>query len=270
MSIYTQRFIKIFSKNRLAASAAGLAYYITLTFFPLVIILYTMLGRSVEKADTILDFIESVMPIETVKYIRDFLMYVSDNYSIIMMLLAISVILISSSAAFRSIENTIGSLQGGMRFYGYLYFLESILLSFAFIIILYLSIIVLFFSDSIISALNKLLFFVEINKYYLQFKYLIFFGITFLIILFMFKLCKRKEDTYNVIIGAVISTLLLALVTYIFSIFINYSIKYPLVYGSLSAIILLMFWLYCCCLMVYIGADLNITIYQIKNNIEIK
>ena len=50
-----------------------------------------------------------------------------------------------------------------------------------------------------------------------------------------------------------------------FSIFISASAKYPLVYGSLASVILLMFWLYTCCLMIYCGAVFNITIRNIKS-----
>ena len=48
----------------------------------------------------------------------------------------------------------------------------------------------------------------------------------------------------------------------IFSAFIAVSTRYPLVYGSLASIILLMFWLFLCCQIIYTGAALNDAIFQ--------
>ena len=58
------------------------------------------------------------------------------------------------------------------------------------------------------------------------------------------------------------ATLLMVGVSALFSLFINASIKYPLLYSSLASLILIMFWLYCCCLVVYTGAAINIALWK--------
>ena len=45
-----------------------------------------------------------------------------------------------------------------------------------------------------------------------------------------------------------------------FSAFIGASARYPLVYGSLASVILLMLWLYTCCMMIFCGAALNVAL----------
>ena len=51
---------------------------------------------------------------------------------------------------------------------------------------------------------------------------------------------------------------MLVAVSMAFSTFIGASTKYPLVYGSLSAVILLMLWLYTCCMVILCGAAFNV------------
>ena len=56
--------------------------------------------------------------------------------------------------------------------------------------------------------------------------------------------------------------------SWLFSGFIAASSRYPLVYGSLASMILLMFWLFLCSQLIYLGAALNQAILQGKNGEE--
>ena len=53
---FVRTFIDIFNGNRLTRAAAALSYYMTMTFFPVVIVLYTLLGTSYAKAMRTLAF----------------------------------------------------------------------------------------------------------------------------------------------------------------------------------------------------------------------
>ncbi|MBR1456201.1 MAG: YihY/virulence factor BrkB family protein [Oscillospiraceae bacterium] len=46
--------------------------------------------------------------------------------------------------------------------------------------------------------------------------------------------------------------------------FSNASARYPLVYGSITSLILLMFWLYISCQIIFIGAALNVALRDIR------
>ena len=268
MKRFFKKFTDLFVEHRISMSSAALSYYVTMTFFPILICLYTMLGQSSESIDEILTFAETIMPGTTIDYVRRFFNYVEANYSFLMMFLAITVVLLSASAGIRSIENTIGKLQGGRRFYGYYYFLLSIVISVLFVIVVYLAIMLMFLSKNFISFINKITPGIEISQSWTYLRYIILFFLAFSIIYLIYGMCKRKDDHYQTFIGTFISTLLLILISYVFSKILNYTIKYPLVYGSLASIILLMFYLYCMCLSIYIGATLNITIRDLKNKTE--
>ena len=65
-------------------------------------------------------------------------------------------------------------------------------------------------------------------------------------------------------IGAAIASSLLVILGMFFSYFIDMSSKYTLVYGSLAALILLMFWLYISCMVILIGADINVAYRNVR------
>ena len=265
VSAFFKRFLFLFIDARISVSAAALAYYITITVFPIIICVYTLLGRSYERLMDTMDVAAKVIPAATVNYILKFLDYVSENYSIIMMLLALSVILITASAAFRSLENTIGRMQGGRRFEGYVFFLASIGISLLFVMTVYLGIVVMFFGEALINFINRLLPNYDIASSWTYLRFAVLFAIALAIIFLIYEVCKRKEDRYPTAVGAFVATFGLVGLSVLFSLIINRSIKYPVVYSSLASVILLMFWLYTCSLVIYIGAVTNVALRDIRS-----
>ena len=211
-----------------------------------------------------MDFIAPLLPAKAVEYVMSFIEYVSDNYSILMLLMAFSVIIVTASAAFRSLENTIGAMQGKRRYEGYVFFLFSILLSLGFTVTIYLAIVAMFFGGNILRSINVYLPFINAGNIWVNLRYLLLFGVAFAILLLIFEICKSKDQRYSTVFGALTGTVMLVGISAVFSTFINVSIKYPLVYSSLASLILLMFWLYCCCQAIYCGAAVNIVLRDMK------
>lgn len=261
---FLRQFAFLYTKYRLNVAAAGLAYYIMMTFFPLLICIYSLLGNNYEWAMRVIEFLAPLLPVKAVEYTMSFMGYVSENYSLLMMMLALSVILVTASAAFRSLENTIGAMQGRRRYDGLVFFLFSVLLSLVFTVTIYLAIVAMFFGNNIIRSINLYLPFLNIASVWVHLKYLLLFGVAFVILTLVFEVCKSRDQHYSTAFGALAATALLVGISAVFSTFINYSIKYPLVYSSLASLILLMFWLYCCCQAVYCGAAVNITLRNMK------
>ena len=78
------------------------------------------------------------------------------------------------------------------------------------------------------------------------------------------KIVPTHFNTYDTFPGAILATLAMVAVSYVFSAFIGASVKYPMVYGSLASLILLMMWLYFCSLVIYCGAAFNIVLRDMK------
>ena len=95
-----------------------MSYFFTMTVFPVIICLYTLLGNNFELAMRVLDFLGRFVADETASFLQGFIEYVADNYSIAMMVAGLMVILTSSSAALRTVQNVIGDMQGGRHYQG--------------------------------------------------------------------------------------------------------------------------------------------------------
>lgn len=233
-----------------------------MTFFPLLICLYTLLGNNYDQAVRVIEFLQPLVPERSYSAITGYMEYVSENYSITMMVLALSVILFTASAGVRSLETTIGRMQGRRRYEGVFFFFFSVVLSLAFLFTIYFGIVVMFTGESMLSHVSIALPYLQIDDVWVNMRYPLLFVLTFILNILTYLVCRSREQRYSVVPGALTATLLMVGVSALFSLFINASIKYPLLYSSLASLILIMFWLYCCCLVVYIGAAINIALWK--------
>ena len=108
-----RRVLDFYSKIQIPLASAGLCYYLTMTFFPLIICLYTLLGKNDEAVLQILAFVEDLISAQAMKTIRSFLTYVSENHSTAMFYAGLTLLLTSASAGARSMHATIGRMQAG-------------------------------------------------------------------------------------------------------------------------------------------------------------
>lgn len=254
----------LYKKAKLDISAAALSYYLTMTIFPLLICLYTLLGRSNTVIMQIIAYAERFFLPETVKLIQDFMAYVAANNSSHMMLAGIVLMGSYASAAVRTMQRTVYTMQGGERFRGIVQFLVSVAYSVTFLVAVYCAALILVTGQQFIDMVNQWIPFLDINSAWVYIRFAVLAGIFFCILWGLYETPKRKTDRYSTLPGAAVGTVLLLLVSLLFSSFISRSGRYSLVYGSLSSIILMMLWLYSSCLVMCIGAALNIVIGRRK------
>lgn len=265
---FARNLIRICSQNQLSIASAALSYYFTMTFFPLIICLYTMLGNSYERALRILQFTRSFVSEETMELFESFLDYVAANNSPAMMVAGLVVLVTSASAASRSLQTTIGRMQGGVKFKAIMYFVFSIVFSLVFLAAIYFAILVMLTGREFINFVNELLPFVDISGSWNWMRFLVMGGIFFVLIWSVYEAAKRASDDYSTFPGTLFTTVVLVAFTLMFSAFIGRSARYPLVYGSLASLILLMLWLYSCCMVIYVGAAVNIALRDTKRELE--
>lgn len=267
---FIKNFISIYSDNQLSIASAALSYYFTMTFFPLIICLYTMLGNSYNTAARIIRFLERFVSEDSLTLITDFLAYVSANNSRTMMVAGLAVLVTSSSAASRSMQITIGRMQGGFKYQGVMNFVFSVVFSLVFLAAIYFAILVMLTGRQFINFVNDLIPFIDISHSWNWMRFLVLAGIFFVLIWGVYVAVKRSTDDYSTFPGTIITTFVLVAFSLLFSVFISSSVKYSLVYGSLASLILLMLWLYSCCLVIYCGAAINIAIRDTRVQLSLE
>ena len=261
---FARRFAGLCSESRLPMASAALSYNLTMTFFPLVIVLYTMLGNNYVRAMRVLAFIELFMASETVAAIHEFLIYVATDRSTAMLIAGITVLVSSASAAVRSLHYTIGRMQGGESYRGIRAVIYSIVFSVLLIAGLYIVIIILFAGSELAEIINSIIPVIDISGGWNDIRLLLIGGIELLLFWGIYLLSRKKGEPYETFPGALLATIAMSAVNHVFSVFIAESIKYSLVYGSLASMILLMLWLYFSSMVIYGGAALNIVLRDMK------
>lgn len=257
---------ELYAQKRIPRASAALSYYLTMTFFPLIICLYTMLGSSYDRVVLLLGFVRGFISEETAGYLRDFLRYVAENNNKAMMFGSLAILVTSSSAAIRTFQGTIGEMQGRQRFQGLLGFAFSIVFSLIFLAAIYFSILVMLTGSELIDLINSYLPLIDISDSWNYLRFILLGGILFVTVWGVYWVSVSREDPYRTWPGALATSVMLVAVSMAFSQFIGASTKYPLVYGSLAAVILLMLWLYTCCMVILCGAAYNVALRDVNRN----
>lgn len=256
--------MRIYKSNRLNTASAALSYYLTMTAFPLLICLYTMLGNSYESALRIVRLASGILAPDTIKLIEEFLDYISLNNSTAMLVAGLLVLISYASSALRSLQSTLCALQGGQGYTGLRHYVFSVAFSLVFLAAMYFAVLLMLSGGRFIAFINRALPFLAIDGAWVFFRFAALAGIFFIVVWSIYEMPKRPENAYSTHIGAALAALAMLAVSMAFSFVISRSSNYPLVYGSLASIILLMLWLYSCCTVIYCGAAFNIVMRDTK------
>ena len=255
-----RRMLDLYNEKRIPRAAAALSYYLTMTLFPLIICLYSLLGYNYTHAVRVLNFVEQFLSAETTQTLRSFLEYVSVSHNSTMLAAGLTVLVSSASAGVRTMQVTIGEIQGKQRFRTLSGFLFSLVFSLVFLAAMYFALVVMLTGPSFIELVNSYLPFVDIGNSWQWLRFLVMGGIMFAIFWGIYLvLCKRGER-YPAYPGAIFATVAMVAMSLAFSSFIAVSARYPLVYGSLASLILMMFWLYLSCQIIFLGAAMNVAL----------
>ncbi len=252
--------VGIYLSKMIPRASAALSYYLTMTIFPMIICLYALFGQNYQVAMNIFNYLERFLTPSAAELIKSFLMHVASRSGKTVLVAAITMLVLSASAAIRVLQGTIGEMQGGHRFRALPDFLISFALAAALVFAVYFSMVVLLTGHRFLSWTQSH-FSIEIaDESWSRVRFLFLGGIALLLLWGLFGFTRPRNDRYLVLPGAVLSTVGIVAMGSLFSRLIASSTRYSLVYGSLASLILLMIWLYIICQTIFVGAALNIAL----------
>ena len=147
--------------------------------------------------------------------------------------------------------------------------LLSFFFSLAFVAALYFGILVMLTGQTFLEFVERTIPFLSISRSWTWMRFPVLGGLVFLTLWGTLEVAGRKQrDGRSAAPGALTATLGIVLMSWLFSEGIAVSSRYSLVYGSLASLILLMFWLYLCCQIIYLGAALNIALRDVQGKEE--
>lgn len=256
--------VEVFLDRQISRSAAALSYYLTLTLFPMLIVVIDVLGRLPLDAKGVVSAISEVLPETTASLVGSYLIYVQLHQSTTMLTAAILTIVLAASAGFRGLLSVSQDIYGRFSFNSPLWgTVISFLFSLLLVVLIYLSFLVLLTGNWFLHFLQEHLPpSVYLPQEWPSMRLLILFGAAMLFLVLLYWLIGPKgENRPTVVIGALLSAALLTLGTNWFSALIGISSRYSMVYGSLASIIILMMWLFFCGNIVMLGTVFNYVLW---------
>lgn len=254
--------IQKFLDFHISRASAGLSFFLMLTIFPLIICLYTMLGNLFPRPEEIHELLSGLLPVETVDTIMEYLGYISDNNSLRMLAVALVAMATSSAAGFRIIDNMMFEMRGTKRRERVFAFVFSFVFSLLFLSALYLAALLMATGGWFISFVDEYVSFINISRSWGWLRFVMLFLLLFVMIIGVYRITAPRDRAVVLVPGALFGAVTLVGVSVVFSWFIGMSVKYPLVYGSLASVMIMLFWLYICANVLFIGNSMNISLEE--------
>lgn len=262
---FVREVVDLYFTAHVSRSAAELAYFLILTFFPIVICINAFVGSLHLDIQTVLDLLNGIVPPAVADILGDYLSYISGNQSTGLFIAGIMMTLFSASAAVRALMNIMDDIYGKVRWPGLLTPIVSVIFALLLLVTIYLSMVVLITGNWFFHFIETTFHLRNPITSWEWLRFLILFALVLLFILLIYRVCAPPgKPRPPILTGAFLAAVALAAASILFSWFIGMSSRYSLVYGSLASVIILLVWLYLCGNILILGNVVNCVWYRRK------
>ena len=264
---FTLEMVKLYFTKRLSRSAAELAYFLVLSFFPLLICLNAFISLLPIDLPGVIQAASPLLPQAIAGILSEYVRYITTNQSPGLLVAGVLTTLFFASAAFRSLMAVMEDLYGRKGYRGFRQILASFVFSLLLLVTICLSLVVLLTGGWLFQAIEE---FFHLESHLLPWdwqwlRFLLLFFLVFFFVSVVYRMAApRGKPRPPVLTGAFLASVALVLSSMLFSLFIGLSSRYSLVYGSLASIIIMLVWLYLCGNILIIGNLFNCVWYRHK------
>lgn len=257
--------IRIYFKEHVSRSAAQLAYFLILTFFPILICITAFTGMiNVRLSDQLSD-LSHLLPESVYNIFRDYLGYLDNNLSTAMLITGIALTVFFASAAIRGLTSIMHEIYGEPKIASFRHFAASVIFALMLLVTVYLAMIVMLSGNWFFHLIGDLLGLSDLAERFgvwQWLKYLLLLAIVFLFIYLLYRFVAPIQTSNPPIIpGALLASAALAIASGVFAVVVGHSARYSLIYGSLASVIIMLVWLYLCGNILVLGNVVNYVIY---------
>ena len=229
---------ELYFSKRVSRSAAELAYFLILTFFPVLICINAFIGLLHLDINAVLEAASPFLPRETLGILGDYIQYITGNQSPALLAAGGIMTLFSASAAFRALMNIMEDLYGRKSYAGVWRIAASVAFSVLFLLTIYLALVVLLTGGWLFHLVERLfrLETVTLPWDWQWFRFLLLFLLVFLFVLLVYRMAApRGRPRPPILTGAFLAAVALVAATALFSWFIGLSSRYSLAMVPISA-----------------------------------
>lgn len=259
----------IYFAKRVDTAAAALAYFLILSFFPVLICVNAFIGMLRVDVHSVLRALSAFLPPSLLGIVSDYLGYVNSNNSPALLAAGGFMTLFFASGAMRALMSIMDDIYGRRGFRGILQVVASVVFSLLLLVTIYLSMIVVLTGSWFLRMLERYLPFGWLHGLWdwqwLKFP-LLFAVVFFLVVAVYLMTAPPGKPRAPVFLGAFLTSVALVAASWVFSLFIGMSSRYSLIYGSLASLMILLLWLYLCGNVLILGNVFNCVRYQRKKD----
>ena len=264
---FIREMVSVYFDRRVSRSAAELAYFLVLSFFPVLICVNAFVGLLRLDVNLVLEAAEGILPQEVLPILGEYLGYITINQSNTLLFAGLTMVLFSASAAFRALMKIMADIYRRPTYQGVGQVVASVLFSILFLVTIYLSMVVLLTGSWFLHLVEGWFPWVaQLVGSWQSARFPILFCLVLLFVLLAYRLSAPKgHPRPPVLTGGVLASVSLSAASMLFSWFIGLSSRYSLVYGSLASVVILLVWLYLCGNILILGNVFNFVWYKRKN-----
>ena len=249
-------------EDSVSAYSAQAAFFIIISAFPMIMLLLTMLRFLPYFSGGVPLIRISFLPDDVNAFVQTMLQEIIDNSSNTVISISAITALWSSSTGIYSIMLGLTAAYSIKETRGYIRMRSlAILYTFVFLIMIIAALGVLVFGNSIYHALINYLPFAADHVAIISkgIRWLLGFGVLVLFFEISYiAVPDRKSTVMEELPGALVSAVGWVGFSYLYAFYIEHFGNYANVYGSLTAVVLLMLWLYFCMFIMLVGAEINV------------
>lgn len=252
-------FMQRMKEDHIGAYAAQAAYFLIMSFIPFVLVLTAVVQYTPLTYRVLRQAIIGFVPLN----LQDFVLKIlAEVFTKSVAVLPISAVfaLWSSGKGMMSLINGLNTIYHVKETRNWLTNrLYSMLYMFLFVIAIIISLLLLVMGNRIHAVLIVYVPFLgKILGRMLSAKTFLVFVVLFLVFLVLYRyLPNRKASLKSQVPGAFIIAVAWSLFSYFFSLYFTFFPNFSNMYGSLSALIMVMLWLYVCMNLLLYGAEIN-------------
>lgn len=259
-----ERIIKNIADDRLTLFSAQASYYIIISAFPFIMLLISLAGFILPIDRHSFSITINAFVPKTIQQIVSLLTEELFEKSIPILSVTALTTLWSSSRGIASIERGVLKVYSIPENKNFIFSsLLSIVYTVMFIAILLATLFIGVFGNAILEIINEHITFSVTEIFFI--KSILLFALICSIFHLMYYFFARRQIPFRKHIpGAVFSSLGWLVFSKLFSVYIDNFANYSYIYGSLTAVVLLMLWLYFCVMILLCGAELNMFLINLK------
>ena len=251
----------VYFEKHVSRSAAELAYFLILTFFPILICLNAFLSLLHLDLAQMLQGMETFLPGGVAAILTDYVGYITTNESTALLIAGVLTAVFFAAAAVRGLMNLMEDIYGSATFHGLRRMAASFVISILLLVTIYASVAVVMTGNWFFHLIEDVFHLENIVERFGTFqwmKYLVLLGLLFVVVLLLYRASAPLDRPRPpVLAGAALASAALAAASLLFSWFIGLSARYSMVYGSLASVMILLVWLYLCGNILILGNVFN-------------